>query len=117
MTASRERLQNRRAAETFDFISNGAPYTATIARFPDGRPAEIFIRGQKADSALDTAAKDAAVLCSLALQYGAPLRVIRGALLRSPTGVAASPVGEALDRMELEDGHATETADRPEDGT
>ena len=45
----------------------------------------------------DTAAKDAAVICSIALQYGVPLDVIRHALLRDSRGVASSPLGVALD--------------------
>jgi ribonucleoside-diphosphate reductase alpha chain len=103
----RKRLPNRRGAETFDVICHGSKFTATIGRFADGRPAEIFMRGEKADSATDTAAKDAAVVCSLALQHGVPIEVIRKALLRSPNGTAASPLGEALDRLETH-GHATQ---------
>jgi hypothetical protein len=37
------------------------------------------------------------VVASIALQYGAPLDIIRRALLRDPQGVAASPLGAALD--------------------
>lgn len=43
----RERLPNRRAAETFGFEHGGRKWTATISRFPDGRVAEIFIDGSK----------------------------------------------------------------------
>jgi len=43
---------------------------------------------------------DAAILASLALQYGAPLDEIRHALKRDVRGEAASPIGAALDRIE-----------------
>ena len=98
MTA-RERLPNRRASETFSFLCNDLKYLATVSRFADGRLAEIFIDNAKAGSHSDSAAKDAAVVCSIALQYGVPLDVMRRALLRDPRGVASSPLGVALDRI------------------
>ena len=103
MTA-RERLPNRRASETFSFLCNDLKYLATISRFPDGRPAEIFIGNAKVGSHSDCAAKDAAVVCSIALQFGAPLEVIRKALLRDAAGVASSPLGTALDLIAAEEG-------------
>jgi hypothetical protein len=96
MTA-RERLSNRRACTTFPFQCNGLAYIATISRYGDDRLAEIFISNAKAGSHSDAAAKDAAVICSIALQYGVPLDTIRRALLRDPRGAASSPLGVALD--------------------
>ena len=52
----RQRLANRRAAETFGFECNGLHYTASISRFPDGSLAEIFIGNAKAGSHSDAAA-------------------------------------------------------------
>jgi hypothetical protein len=49
-------------------------------------------------------ASDSAVLCSIALQYGAPLDVIRNALMRDPRGNASSPLGVVLDRLAEEEG-------------
>jgi hypothetical protein len=95
----RERLSNRRQCETFDFECNGLPYTASINRFADGRLSEIFLSNAKAGSHSDSAAKDSAVVCSIALQYGVPLDVIRKALLRDSRGAASSPLGVALDRI------------------
>jgi hypothetical protein len=37
------------------------------------------------------------VVCSLALQFNAPLETIRHALLRDSQGIAASQLGRALD--------------------
>jgi ribonucleoside-diphosphate reductase alpha chain len=93
----RARLNNRRLCETFSFECNGLHYAATISRFPDGRLGEIFLGNAKAGSDSDAAAKDSAVVASIALQYGVPVDVIRKALLRDSCSVASSPLGVALD--------------------
>ena len=86
---------------TFAFDCGPFHYVATISRFPDGRLAEIFLGNGKAGSCLDTAAKDSAVVCSIALQFGVPPDTIRKALLRDGRGVASSPLGAALDALDL----------------
>jgi len=98
MTA-RERLPNRRASENFAFECNGQPCLGSAARYNDGRLAEIFISNAKVGSHSDAAAKDAAVVCSIALQFGVPVDVIRHALLRDQRGKASSPLGVALDLL------------------
>ena len=98
MTA-RERLPNRRGTETFAFTCNGLSYLASIGRYADGRIAEIFLSNAKAGSHSDAAAKDSAVVASIAMQFGVPLDTIRHALLRDAQGRASSPLGEALDRL------------------
>jgi N6-adenosine-specific RNA methylase IME4 len=95
----RARLANRRASTTFAFSCNDLKYIATISRYEDGRLAEIFIGNAKAGSHSDAAAKDAAVVCSIALQYSVPIEVIRKALLRDSGGGASSPLGCALDHI------------------
>jgi len=90
-TASRERLLNRRASTTFSFKHNDVAFTATTSRYSDGRLAEIFIDSNKAGSDLDAVARDAAVVCSIALQYGAPAEVIRTAATRRTIPVRRSP--------------------------
>ena len=97
MIAHRRRLPNRRASETFSVRCESFQYAATVSRYPDGSLAEVFITSGKAGSGSDTAAKDAAVICSIALQYGVPLDVIRKALMRDPRSAASSPLGVALD--------------------
>ena len=99
MTAHRKRLPDRRASETFSFRCNDLDYTASVAFFPDGDLAEVFLSNAKAGSHTDGAAKDSAVVCSIALQHGVPLEVIRHALLRDPRGMASSPLGVALDAV------------------
>jgi ribonucleoside-diphosphate reductase alpha chain len=72
-------------------------YVVSIARFDDGRLAEIFITNHKVGSDADAAAKDSAVVCSIALQHGVPAEIIRKALLRDSRGNPSSPLGAALD--------------------
>jgi ribonucleoside-diphosphate reductase alpha chain len=93
----RERLPNRRAAESFAFQCGRMNYVATISRFDDGRIAEIFLTNHKIGSDADAAARDSAVVCSIALQHGTPVETIRHALLRDGRGGASSPLGVALD--------------------
>jgi hypothetical protein len=95
--SERQRLADPRASETFSLECAGLHYVATISRFDDGRIAEVFLSNHKAGSHADTAAKDSAVVCSIALQHSVPLDVIRHALLRDARGVASSPLGVALD--------------------
>jgi hypothetical protein len=64
----RERLPNRRSCETFSFEHAGMKYRASVAHYGDGRLAEIFISNHKSGSDIDAAAKDSAVVCSLALR-------------------------------------------------
>jgi len=96
---TRERLPNRRAAETFGLEIGGQHYTCTAGRFPDGRLAEIFLSNGKAGSDADTSARDAAVVASIALQAGADLDVIRHSLMRDSRGKASGPLGAALDYL------------------
>jgi hypothetical protein len=93
----RDRLPNRRPAETIAFERDRARYEMTLGFYPDGRIGEVFLNAGRGDSLLDALAHDAAILASLALQYGCPLDAITHALKRDARGVAASPIGAALD--------------------
>lgn len=95
----RSRLPNRRASETFALECAGLSYVATISRLGDGCLGEIFLTNHKAGSAAGIMASDAAVVCSLALQYGVPVDVIRKALCRDSHGRASGPLGAALDLL------------------
>jgi hypothetical protein len=86
-------------AETFALEIARIRYVCTIGRFPDDRIAEIFMGNHKADSHADTNARDAAIACSLALQHGASIEVIRRALSRDSRGLPYGPLGVALDRL------------------
>ena len=60
---------------------------------------EIFLNNYKSNSAADTNARDSAIVCSIALQYGADIETIRKALCRDAHGRASGPLGAALDRL------------------
>jgi ribonucleoside-diphosphate reductase alpha chain len=97
--SERDRLPNRRLAETFELEVHGLKYTATIGRFSDGRVGEIFLQNHKPGSQSDSNARDAAVAASLALQFGCPLDTLRRAVLRDAAGRPSTPLGAALDRI------------------
>jgi hypothetical protein len=71
----------------------------TAGYYPDGRPGEIFLNADRANSLLDFLMSDAAILASIALQYGATLDELRHALKRDARGQPQSPIGAALDRI------------------
>jgi hypothetical protein len=94
----RQRLPARRSSETFSFQCGPHRFVATVSYFPGtNRLAEIFLGNGRAGSDVDTAAKDSAIVASIAMQHSVPLDVIRHALLRDARGVASSPLGVALD--------------------
>jgi hypothetical protein len=93
----RNRLPNRRANSSFTFEVDGLSYVCTFGRFSDGRVGEVFVSNHKSNSGSDTAARDAAIAVSIALQYGAPFEVIRQALCRDSQGRASGVLGAALD--------------------
>jgi hypothetical protein len=96
---ARNRLPNRRASQNIAFERDNLKYHMTIGLYPDGRVGELFLNAEHSNSLLDVMTHDAAILASLALQYGCPLDVITHALKRDGHGVAASPIGAALDRI------------------
>ena len=103
--SERRRLENRRASTTFAFECGPHSYVATISYFPGtDRLAEIFLGNGRAGSDVDAAAKDSAVVASIALQHDVPVEVIRKALLRDSEGRASSPLGVALDAITAQEG-------------
>jgi hypothetical protein len=99
---TRRRLPNRRGSETFSLQCDGLAYTATISRFDNGRLGEIFLSNGKAGSAVDVVARDAAIVFSLAVQFGADPETIRRALSRDRHGNASGPLGVALDMLAVQ---------------
>ena len=96
----RKRTPNRRQHVLIDFTTaDGFRYTAGLGYFDDGRLAEIFLNTQKIGTAIETTARDSAVVASLALQHGVPTKAIRRALTRSGNGRAAGPLGTLLDLL------------------
>jgi hypothetical protein len=95
--AARRRLPNRRPSETFELEAGGLQYTCTVSRFSDGRIGELFLNNHKSNSAADTAARDAAITFSIAVQHGADPEAIRRALCRDAAGNPSGPLAAALD--------------------
>jgi ribonucleoside-diphosphate reductase alpha chain len=96
----RERLPNRREHVLVNFTSpDGFRYTAGLGYFDDGRLAEIFLNAEKIGTAIETTARDSAVVASLALQHGVPTEAIRRAVTRSVNGSATGPLGTLLDLL------------------
>jgi hypothetical protein len=101
----RHRLPNRRASENFNFTCGPHRYTATVSYFPGtDRLAEIFLGNGRAGSDVDAAAKDSAVVASIALQFGASVDVIRRALMRDGNARASGPLATALDLLAEQEG-------------
>jgi ribonucleoside-diphosphate reductase alpha chain len=95
---ARKQFPNRRPNETFELEVAGLHYTCTISR-SDGRCCELFLNNHKSNSSADNTARDAAIIASIAMQYGADVETIRKGLSRDSRGRATSPVGAALDRV------------------
>lgn len=88
---TRAQLPNRRAADKVTFTHDKRRWTATFGRFADGKLAEIFLDTEK-ESAVADAARESAILTSLALQHGCDIETIRHAL----DGRDVGPIGAAL---------------------
>jgi hypothetical protein len=77
--------------------AKGMMYTFSVGRFSSGEIAEVFVSNGKRDSQSDIACRDLGIICSIALQFGAPIDVLRNALSRDPRGDALGPLGQVLD--------------------
>ena len=103
--AERQRLPNRRGCTTFDLEACGLRFRASVGYYEDGRRVgEVFLSNGRVNSTAGIMASDAAVVASIALQYGVPLDVIRRALMRDPQGRAVGPLGVVLDQLAQEEG-------------
>ncbi|GGI24125.1 TSCPD domain-containing protein [Bradyrhizobium guangdongense] len=96
---SREHLPNRRQNQTLEFERDGIGIRLTLGFRENGEIGELFLNSGRSDSMLDVLLSDAAIIASLALQFGVPLRQIVHAIKRDHLGVASSPIGAALDRI------------------
>lgn len=96
---TREQLPNRRPNETQEFERDGIRVILTVGYKPNGEVGEIFLNADRSNSMLDVLMSDAAIIASLALQYGVSLRQIAHSIKRDKFGIASSPIGAALDRI------------------
>jgi hypothetical protein len=98
MTA-RQRLPDRRFCESFEFRHAGHSFTLCAGFYADGRIAEIFLSSHKPGSPIEAIARDAAIVVSIALQFGADLETIRSALTKDHDGGPATVLAAALDKL------------------
>lgn len=103
MANQRELLPPRRSSENVEIESNGITMTITVGRYPDGRPGEAFVSDIKAGTHADALLRDAAIILSIALQYGAPVATFSGAVTRNPDGSSASFMGALVDHLAKEE--------------
>jgi hypothetical protein len=97
----RRALPQRRASESFDLDFGGLAraHTITIGFYDDGTIGEVFINGGKSGEQVEAIARDAAVILSLALQFGADLANIKSAITRDAQGDAQTIIGVVVDRL------------------
>ena len=97
-------LSDQRKNALINFTTaDGFRYTAGLGYFEDGRLAEIFLNAEKIGTAIETAARDSAVVASLALQHRVPPETIRRALTRNGDGSASGALVALLDWLTKED--------------
>lgn len=93
---NRTRLPDRRNAETFEIQHNGQRFAASVGRYDDGSPAEIFVTGPKSGTDLRESLHDASILLSLALQHGCAIETIAAALSRDSSAQIASSIKRSI---------------------
>lgn len=98
---TRRILPQRRSAETFQLRFWNQPVSVTVGYYDDGAPGEIFIDAGKSGQDVQSTARDAAVVLSLALQHGTTVDTIQHALTRLGDGSAASILGVVIDHLSV----------------
>jgi hypothetical protein len=92
--AQRERLPQRRAVEQVEIAWQGFGFVVGLGW------KEVFISSRaKTGSPVDVAARDIAILMSLALQYGCPVDVMERALTKGADGNPEGLAGEVARLM------------------
>ncbi len=94
---SRERLPDRRQAETLDLWHGDRRYHLTVGEYPDGSPGEVFIHGARPGSDTDLLCDDIGVLLSRLLQYGDNPASLAAGVGRLGNGTPASIIGAVAD--------------------
>jgi hypothetical protein len=94
---TRERLPNRRPAETVELEHLGTRFTVTIGFYPDGRPGEVFTHGIRTGSSLDALLADACILVSWLIQHGVDPKDLAPSMGRLGNAEPASVIGAVVD--------------------
>ncbi len=94
----RERLPDRRQAETVDLHYGGKRYHLTVGEYSNGTPGEIFLHGATVGSDVDGLCGDVGVLISRLLQYGDNPALLASGMGRLGDGKSpASIIGAVAD--------------------
>jgi len=101
LIAHRKPLPQRRASETFELRhgNHRGTFQVTIGYYPDGSVGEVFVSGAKAGSEVEAITRDGAILLSIAVQFGVPLKIIRHAITREADGSASTIIGAVIDQL------------------
>lgn len=95
---SRTILPNRRPLETIWLEHWGMRYTVSMGCTDRNSPiAEVFIDCGKSGEQSETLASDSAVILSVALQYGTPIKALQRAITRNPDNRPSGPMGAIID--------------------
>lgn len=95
-------LPNRRQCITHRFEYGGVRYFGTVGLYPDMRPGEVFLDGDKVGSGQQSHNRDIAIASSIALQYGATVEALSGAFTRLDQGEPTTAVCAFLDILAKE---------------
>lgn len=102
MSDRRERLPNRRVAETLEFVHAGPTgshhkYRATLGFYENGQLGEIFLSSNKTGTDLFVASQEVGLLASFALQAGIAPETLRESTPRTSEGKPETALGTLLD--------------------
>ncbi len=98
---ARRVLPNRRPCQTFDLRHGSQNFQVSIG-YDHNEPIEVFISGAKVGSDLEAAARDGAILLSLAIQHSIPLDRMSHSLTRESSGAPSTIVGAVIDLLARE---------------
>lgn len=102
--AEREHLPQRRACETFELLhgDKATVFHVSLGFYDDSRIGEVFITGAKTGTEVEANIRDTAILVSLALQHGVPIKTLAAATTREGDGRPSTIIGVVLDLMHKE---------------
>lgn len=99
MTVARERLPERRLTVTDIIAAYGRDFTVSAGIDPaTGKIREVFLGGEKSGSTLEHIFQDAAVIISVALQFGIAAEAMARSIAREPVEPTRP---EDIDRADL----------------
>ncbi len=110
MNSQRKKLPERRYSEIVEInhmMSNGhiELYSGGVGYYDDGSIGEIFLDSEKQSSDISNLACDAALVLSIAIQYGIPIAELHASIGRDYNNKPLSIIGAALDVLMEREGN------------